>query len=418
MNALWQELASLIDHPQSRYQLLAIVISLVLAALLARGLRRHTAGNDAIRTAGARRLAFPLIAIALLSLASFVTHHFALPTKLLRVAIQLLTVMAGLRMTVFALRRLFSQAAWLPGFERLLVTLVWLGVMLNYAGVLPEFIDWLDSFELRVGRNHVTLWQILQGAVTVVMTALAALWLAGIVDNRLTEAESLDANLKVVFSRLSKAVLLFFAVLTGMSLAGLDITTLSVFGGALGVGLGFGMQKIAANYVSGFIILLDRSIRLGNIIQVGPEQRGEVTQITTRYTVVRSLTGVHYIVPNETLVGTVVQNETFATTRTRVVTKVQVGYRSDVERALAMLVEIASQEPRVLADPPPKAFLLSFDDSGITLELGVWISDPLNGTGELKSNINRAILRRFNEEGIEIPFPQREVRVLGAMPSA
>jgi len=193
---------------------------------------------------------------------------------------------------------------------------------------------------------------------------------------------------------------------------GIDLTALSVFGGALGVGLGFGMQKIAANYVSGFILLLDRSIRMGNLISVGNE-RGIVSQITTRYTVLKGMTGIESIVPNETLVGSIVQNETFTDPKVRVSVPIQVSYATDLEKAMAIMVEAAQAQPRVMSDPAPGAFLEAFADSGINLQLGFWIRDPAEGTLGIRSAINMQIWRRFKEEGIEIPFPQREVRVLG-----
>jgi small-conductance mechanosensitive channel len=201
------------------------------------------------------------------------------------------------------------------------------------------------------------------------------------------------------------------AVLISLPLVGIDLTALSVFGGALGVGIGFGLQKIAASYVSGFIILLDRSIRLGNVITVD-KYNGEVTRITTRYTVLRAPTGVEAIVPNEVLVGSVVQNETYTNSRVRHAVTVQVGYGSDVERAMALMVEMAQAQSRVLADPAPKAFLVRFADSGVDLELGFWIEDPEAGVQGIKSDINLAIWHAFRREGIEIPYPQREVRLL------
>ena len=189
------------------------------------------------------------------------------------------------------------------------------------------------------------------------------------------------------------------------------MTALSVFGGALGVGIGFGLQKIASNYVSGFILLLDRSIRLGNIISVD-KFRGEVTQITTRYTVLRGADGVESIVPNDVLIGSVVQNETYTNPRMRLALAVQVGYTDDLERAMQILVEAARRHPRVLAEPAPKAFLLRFADSGIELELGFWIADPQEGSLNIKSDIGLDIWREFRRAGIEIPYPQQEVRLL------
>ena len=284
-------------------------------------------------------------------------------------------------------------------------------VALHLSGVLPTVIDGLEQVSFSIGKAKVNLWMLLQGALTVFVTVLVALWVAGVIESRLMRTEGLDANLKLVFTRLSRGLLVVLAVAIGLPLVGIDLTALSVFGGALGVGLGFGMQKIAANYVSGFILLLDRSIRIGNLISVGNE-RGIVSQITTRYTVLKGMTGIESIVPNETLVGSIVQNETFTDPKVRVAVPIQVGYATDLEKAMAIMIEAAQAQPRVMEDPAPGAFLESFADSGINLQLGFWIRDPAEGTLGIRSAINMQIWRRFKEEGIEIPFPQREVRVL------
>jgi small-conductance mechanosensitive channel len=181
-----------------------------------------------------------------------------------------------------------------------------------------------------------------------------------------------------------------------------------VFGGALGVGLGFGLQKIASNYVSGFIILLDRSIRIGDTI-TADTQHGEVKQITTRFTVVRSLSGVEAIIPNDTLISTTVLNHSYSDRKVRLTVRVQVGYGTDVEKLLPDLVAIARQNARVLADPPPNAILVAFADNGIDLEVGFWIQDPERGTGDVRSSVSLAILSEFRARGVEIPFPQRQV---------
>ncbi|HEX5127800.1 MAG TPA: mechanosensitive ion channel domain-containing protein, partial [Rhodocyclaceae bacterium] len=417
MQGLFDSFLNLWAQPTMRYQLLLIVALIALAIFLARDLRQHTQARFELRNAGLRRLAFPLLSILLLMIARFAAHHFGWSLDMAGIAIQLLLALAGVRIVVFALRRAFAPSAWLGSFEKTIVILIWAGMALDLLGVLPELIDWLDSFSLHIGKGHVTLWSIMQGVTIVLTTLIAALWLGGLFEARVMEAPTLDSSLKVVLSRAVKAVMIVLAVLIGMSLSGLDVTTLSVFGGALGVGLGLGMQKIASNYVSGFIILLDRSIQIGNLIQVAPEQRGEVTQITTRYTVLRALNGNHYIVPNEVLVNSVVQNETFADPRVRTALQLQVAYDTDIERAIGIMEELAKREPRVVADPPPRAFLISFDDNGIRLELSVWIADPLKGTTEVRSNIARALLKRFRQEGIQIPYPQHEVRIVGSAPT-
>jgi len=192
---------------------------------------------------------------------------------------------------------------------------------------------------------------------------------------------------------------------------GIDLTVLSVFGGALGVGLGFGLQKLASNYLSGFIILLDRSIRLGDWI-TADNHYGEVKRITTRYTVVRSQSGVEAIIPNDTLITTTVLNNTYEDKKLRLSVKVSVAYSTKIEAVLGLLAEIAARHPRVLAEPPPNALVLALGDNGIELEAGFWIEDPEKGRQNICSEISVAILTEFDARGIEIPFPQREVRML------
>jgi len=332
--------------------------------------------------------------------------------NLLSIAIPLLGSLVVIRGVMLVVRQsFFSSAPWLASFERGLALLVWSLVALYILGLLPELIALLEQVKFTHGKEKLNLWLILQGIGAVFVTLLVALWLGAAAETRLMGTQGLDANLRLVLARLVRSLLILLAVLIGLPLVGIDLTTLSVFGGALGVGLGLGLQRIAANYVSGFIILLDRSIRIGNLIQV-QLQRGVVTRITTRYTLLREQTGIEVIVPNEMLVGSVITNETLTDPRVRLALQVQVAYGTDLERALAVLIEAARAQPRVLADPPPKGFVTAFADSGINLEAGFWIADPEEGSMQIKSDILLAIWKAFKAEGIEIPFPQREVRML------
>lgn len=412
-----------VQKPAIFWQIGVLAVCLLIAGLISRQVkemlrRRASAEPGSVRDVGEeglRRVVFPLSALLLVVLARVTLdkwHH----VNLLKLAIPLLLAMAVIRLTVHALKRAFPRAGWLASFERFFAFSAWAAVALHIIGVLPAVIDGLEQISFPVGKSSVNLWMLLQGGLTVMLTVLIALWLAGTVEARLMHTEGLDANLKLVFARLSKALLIILAVSIGLPLVGIDLTALSVFGGALGVGLGLGMQKIAANYVSGFILLLDRSIRMGNLISVGNE-RGVVSQITTRYTVLKGMSGIESIVPNETLVGAVVQNETFTDPKVRIALPVQVSYATDLEKAMGILVEAAGNQARVMTDPAPGAFVEAFADSGINLQLGFWIRDPAEGTLGIRSAINLEIWRRFKEEGIEIPFPQREVRVLNPAPS-
>jgi small-conductance mechanosensitive channel len=410
---LWADL----QQPDVIWQVGVLAGCLSLAWLFSLVVRRRHAlaepgGTRAAQLGqrGFKRVAFPLSALLLVLVARLLLgqwHH----VNLLSLAVPLLLSLAVIRSVFFVLRLSFS-GPWLESFERSFAAFAWGIVALHITGLLPDLVALLEGVSFTVGKQRLDLWLILQGIATVLATLLVALWAGGAIEARLMAAPGLDSNLRIVFARLARAVLILVAVLMGLPAVGIDLTTISVFGGALGVGLGFGLQKIAANYISGFIILLDRSIRIGDVISVGPD-RGQVTRITTRYTVLKGMTGVEAIVPNEVLVASVVQNESFTNTQVRLALPVQVAYGTDLERAMALMVEAAAAQARVLADPPARAFVMVYADSGINLELGFWVGDPEEGTQQLRSDINLAIWRAFQAAGIEIPFPQREVRLVG-----
>lgn len=393
-------------------QLLVAAALMGVSALLTRRLLTKLP-DDSMRTRLARALAWPGISIILLQ---FGRAGFALAgvqRSATRTLTELLLAFGLLRALELVMRRAFRHSAWLHGAERTIAFVLWTAVALHVLGLLPGVIAWLDSVPIAFGAHELTPWVVINTAVTVAAALLIAIWLGRVFDDHLATRPRLDSSARLVFGRIMRAVLLILGVFIAMSRVGLDLTTLSVFSGALGVGIGFGMQKIAANYISGFIILLDRSIQIGSMISVGTD-RGEVRQITTRYTVLRAPNGVDVIVPNETLIGSVVLNETFADQSLRIALPVQISYADDVERALEILVECAAAGgQRVLAEPKPVAHMMGFGASGIDLQLGVWIHNPTLGSLDLRSAINREIWRRFKQEGIQIPFPQTEVRLLG-----
>lgn len=409
----WSDLQS----PSVLWQLGALVGCLVLAWLIERAMLERVARRGDAETAaqrfgrsGLRRVLFPLSALVFVFAARAVLGKYQ-SVHLLNLAVPLLTSFAAIRFVVFTVRQGIGHSSWLGNFERVFASLAWAVVALHILGWLPEVIDALDGVSFKVGSQKLSLWTLLQGVGMVMFTLLIALWAAGALERRLSGAAGLDDSMRLVLMRVAKALLIVVAVLIALPMVGIDLTTLSVFGGALGVGLGFGLQKIAANYVSGFIILLDHSLRIGNLISVGAE-RGVVTQINTRYTVLRAASGIESLVPNETLIGSVVQNETYSDTRIVVPINIQVSYATDLERAMQILVEAAKTHERVIAEPEPKAFVVAFGESGVDLRLAVWIADPQEGTLGVISHINLEVWKRFRAEGIEIPFPQREVRVV------
>jgi small-conductance mechanosensitive channel len=225
------------------------------------------------------------------------------------------------------------------------------------------------------------------------------------------EATALDINQRVILSKISRTVLIVVGVLIALPMVGVDITLLSVFGGALGVGLGLGLQKIASNYISGFIILLDRSLHIGDVVSVD-NRKGEVTSLTTRYVVLKSDDGTEALIPNDTFITSTVVSQTYSNRRVRLVLPFRVSYTSPVELALNIMLHAAKKRPQVLTDPEPVVHLKEFVDSGVNLELIIWVEDPEGGILRLRSNLNLEIWSEFQKNGIEIPFPQREVRLL------
>jgi small-conductance mechanosensitive channel len=415
LHGLWRE----VREPDFVWQASALLLSLALAWWLARLLhaqpwsRNHS--ENRLRDFGAhglKRIGFPLMALAFVHLSRKVLQHWG-HVGLLDVAVPLLLSLALVRATIYVLRRAFSPSGWLAASERYIAFTIWGCLALYITGLAGPMIEVLEQVSVTVGKQKLDLWTLLHGLVTVGATVLVALWLAGMIETRLMAATQVDSNVRVVLVRIAKAVFSLLALLFSLSLVGIDITALSVFGGALAVGLGFGLQKIASNYVSGFIILLDRSIRIGNVIAVDATTSGVVTQITTRYTVVRTLGGTEVIIPNEHLVSNIVLNQSFTDTRVRLAVPLQVAYDTDLDLAMRLMREAAASEPRVLAEPAPAVTLTAFADSGINLELGFWIADPEEGTGGVRSNVSLAIWRAFRMHGVEIPFPQREIRLLG-----
>jgi len=407
LNQLWEEL----QHPDLVWQLLALAVCLGIAWLIATWWQRrdHVKG-DRLHAAGAR-LAFPLTAALLVALTLDLLAGILPHMQLLTVALPLLIALAAVRVSVYLLRQSFRSSAWLAAFERLVAAVVWLCLALYITDLAPTVIGVLDRLAITLGSHKISLWILLKGSLTVVVTLMIALWIAGLIEARLMKNDNLDSSLRIVSVRVTKALLTLVALMSALSLVGIDMTALSVFTGALGVGLGFGLQKIASNYVAGFIILLDRSIRLGNVIQVGNDA-GKVTEITTRYTVLKNLSGVEYIVPNETLIGATVQNQSYSDSLMSVSLVVGVAYDSDLDAVMQMMEAAARSHPRVLAEPAPKAALVKFGESAIEMELGFWVNDPELGLKGVRSDVALAVWGAFSAAGVVVPVPQREVRLV------
>jgi small-conductance mechanosensitive channel len=404
-----------LSRPAGWIDLALVLACFALGWLADRRLRLRTdRSHDVIRVGagGVNRLIFPLATLLLLIVATVLYQRYRAPF-FLALALPAAVALALIRLVVYALRGVFPRASWLATSERAVSFTVWGILLLYFFGVVHDVAADLDALVIPIAKSHVSVLDIGKAVLVVLLTLAITLWISSYIENRLMQAEQLDSSLRALAAKAVRAVLLVLAVLIALNTVGIDLTLLSVFGGALGVGIGLGLQKLASNYIAGFTILLDRSIRLGDMITVD-NRFGVVTKVTARYVVVKSLDGVEAVVPNETLVTTTVLNHSYSTREIRIGVPVQVAYGSDLELALKLMEEAARGETRVLREPnPPAAFVVRFADSGIDLELGFWINDPENGQGNLRSAINLAIWRAFQAHAISIPFPQREVRIIG-----
>ncbi len=414
---LWADLQADFSRPDVLWQIALLVVAGIagwwVSSWLERRVRAETQALNfnavQVGAAAFSRVWFPLVVLLIVWLGKTAMAWFY-PVNLLKLAIPLIISFAIVRLVVYLLRKVFRSSAWLSAFERVVAGVIWIGVALHLTGLLPELLVALEAMILPIGKHKVSVYDILVGALSITFTLLIALWAGAALERRLMQSPDMDSSLRVVFARVGRALLIVLAVLIALPLVGIDLTLLSVFGGALGVGLGLGLQRIASNYVSGFIILLDKSLRIGDMV-TADKYYGAVTQIKTRYTVLRALDGTEAIVPNELLVAQPVLNHSYSDRRVRLVTRVSVAYQHTPEQVMALLLQAAHENPRVLRDPAPAALLVEFGADGFVFELGFWIPDPEEGRLNVTSAINIAIWRLFASNSIEIPYPQRNIRI-------
>jgi len=331
-----------------------------------------------------------------------------------KVAIPVLLALAAIRLGVKVLQVAFKDAAWLRPIERTISWAAWLAVLLWLSGLLPLVLHELDQITWQLGGTTLSVRNLIEGALSAAVVLIVALWVSAAIEARLLrKAVGEDLSLRKAGANALRALLMFVGLLVALSSVGIDLTALSVLGGAVGVGIGFGLQRLAANYVSGFVILTERSMRIGDMIRIDNFE-GRVTDIKARFTVIRNLGGRESIVPNEMLLTNRVENLSLADPRVWQSTVVGVVYGSDVDLVSRLLCEAALAQPRVLRDPPPVALLSAFAADGLEFTLGYWIADPENGPLGLRSMINRAILAGFLQHGVEIATPARVLPAVGA----
>lgn len=390
----------------------ALALCVVLAWGAVSGLRRALEMQDERSIWFGRSVfdgvLFPAVLLGLAYIARSLVLQF-FPHALFKIAIPVLISLVVIRVGVKVLQAAFEDKPWVRVVERTISWVAWGAMVLWVSGLLPLVLNEMEQVSWKVGNSTLTLRHLIEGALTAGAVLIATLWISAAIESRLLKsATGGQLSLRKALSNATRAILMTVGVMMALTAVGIDLTALSVLGGAIGVGIGLGLQKLAANYVSGFVILAERSVRIGDMVLVDNFE-GRVTDITARYTVIRSLAGRESIVPNETLLTTRVENLSLADPKVWQSTIVSVGYDSDVVQVRALLMAATLSQERVLVEPGPSVSLSNFGADGLEFTVGYWIADPENGQMNVRSAVNMAILATLREHGIEIPFPQRVV---------
>ena len=341
--------------------------------------------------------------------------HF--DVTILDAAARLIGAYVAVRVAVLLFAASLGNKSWMQHWENRLTLLIWLAIAAEYLGWLDPIISTMDSIGVAAGKSRITLWSILKLLFTLTLFVLVAAWISRWVERRLKRLNTLAPSTRIGIAKFANAFLIALSILMGLNAAGVDLTALTVLTGAVGLGLGFGLQSIAANFVSGFVLLMDRSIKPGDVISLSgqsgtsTENFGWVQELRGRYVVVRDRDGVEMLVPNQQLISNAVINWSYTDPRIRLKLPIRVSYADDPELALQILLTACKGQARVLHEPAPVSRLMHFSDSGIELELRFWISDPQEGVNNVRSEVNRAIWRLFKEHKITIPVAQHEVVV-------
>lgn len=415
MAALWQNIVLQLQQITLWYQVLAIAVCLVVALLINRswGHRLSDSGGQGLRHVALRsshRILLPFSMAALLALSSELLQIYNLQQQLLSTLVPVALALGMIRLLLYVLRKAFSDGPLMKSVEPAVAVIIWLLVVLHLAGWLTPLLNLMDSLAFTLGESRLSLLGAVKLTLVIVLAFTLALWLAELLNQQMKKTKHISPSMQVGFSKFSKFLLITIAFLIALNAVGINLSSLAVFGGALGVGLGFGLQRIASNFISGFILVLDRSVKPGDVISVG-ENFGWVHELKARYVVVRNREGVDTLIPNENLITSEVINWSYEDRNVRVKILVQVSYENDPEQAMALMLQCAKKSTRVLDEPAPTVMLKSFADSGIELELRVWIADPEYGADTVKSDVNIAIWRAFKQAGITIPYPQRDLHI-------
>lgn len=420
-NRLLQEAVDLL-HDTALLSGVAIQIAFLMAAIMVLAIfgprlrRRLIAHVQRLPPGPSFQVTFALVRVApwaffLLALwfGALAFREVGEGTNLLRLAESLVLAWIAIRLTSGLVRN--------PALASAIAMAAWLFAALNIVGLIDPTIRLLDSMGVTLGHFRLTMLVLLKAAA--LLTAF--IWLANIasrlIEQRLQGFANITPAMQVLASKLARAALLTIAVVAALNSVGLDLTGFALFSGAVGVGVGFGLQKVVSNLISGVILLLDRSIKPGDVIEIEGTY-GWITRLNARFVSVNTRDGIEHLIPNEDLITHRVINWSYSDDFVRLHVPLGIGYRSDIREAMELCVDAAKHVPRALEHPPPVCLVKSFGDSSINLELRFWIRDPRNGTANVRSDVMLGIWDRFRERGIEMPFPQRDIHFTDIEPFA
>jgi small-conductance mechanosensitive channel len=400
-------------------ELLVLVVALLLAYLCVRyvGQRLRDKGKSSAIWFGHSPIngaMYPLLALVFTYIGQSIVVRF-MPVFWLRLSVSLLLSLAVIRFVARVLSKTFPNSTGMRLIERVFSWLAWGVAVLHSLGLLPLVLAELEEIQLSLGKLQITLLGLMEGALAAGLMLVVVLWIASLFEQHVINRWVNDLSMRKVAMNITRGVLITVGLLVSLSWVGVDLTALSVMGGAVGVGLGFGMQKIASNYVSGFLVLIERALRIGDNVRVDGFE-GRITDITTRFTVIRASNGRESIVPNETLITQRVENLTHFDQRFSLTTTIVVGMDSDEAQVTQILLESARQQPRVLTQPAPAVQLVDFVEHGLQFTLTYYINDPQNGQGNVRSDVNLAVLKHLRAAGVSLPIPKQVVQWMPADP--
>jgi len=413
--------------PEVMFEVLALVAAALLATALAayvkRWLRPMTQRTDLDiwpkrAVVAGMVLAPSTLALALILGLRALFAQFDLRVELIDVAMDLTTVLLLVRLAVHILSVSLGPNSWVRAWELRITFVIWATISFQVLGWFSGLERTLDDIDLIPGKARFSLWALLKGIVVIAGFLVVTSLIARTIERRVMKLEGIAISTRIGISKFTSFALVTLGVLLGVNASGVDLTALTVLTGAIGIGLGFGLQTIASNFVSGFVLLLDKSIKPGDVISftgttgTSSENFGWVQELRGRYIVIRDRDGVETLVPNQHFINNQVVNWSYSDQRVRIRLPVMISFQDDPEVALQVLVDAAANHPRILKDPGPVSRLMSFENYGMRVEVRFWIRDPMNGVNNVRSDVNREIWRLFKKHGITIPVQQHEVRMV------